>query len=199
MHRLVALLIVGLAALAQAQTVSPTADDVTVVPGKRVGPITAYSSLRILQSLFGKAQVQAGKVPGAEGETLDGAVIKKGTDQELQIVWQPEAVGKRIASVRVMGRAWKFENGLRLGLTVSEVEAINGKPFKISGFDWDYGGYASFEGGTLVQGVSVRFRPSVENYSKEIVGEKQLASTSAALRAANPLVSELTVMYAAKP
>lgn len=176
-----------------------SAKDVTVVAGKRVGPITAYSSLRILQSLFGRAQVQAGKVPGAEGETLDGAYIKRGTDQELQVIWKADAVGKRIESVRIIGRAWKFENGLSVGLSVSEVEKINGRPFKISGFDWDYGGYASFEGGVLERGLSVRFKPGEESYSREVVGEKQVPSTSAALRAANPVVTELTVMFTSTP
>lgn len=164
-------------------------------PGKRIGPITAYSSLSTLQALFGRDKVKDGKLPAAEGETVDGAKIKVGEGRELEVIWEFNAVGKRIAEVSLVGNAWKLENGLRLGIGIEEVEKINGKPFTLSGFDWDYGGYATFEDGALSQGLSVRFSPTEEHYSLEIVGEKKVSSSNAALRAAHPLVVEITIRF----
>ena len=92
--------------------------------------------------------------------------------------------------IRVVGTAWKFDNGLKAGMTIAEVEKINGKPFKIAGFEWDYGGYANFEGGKLAGKVSIRFNPSTENVPEYLSGDKQLSSTDKQLRAAKPLVEE---------
>jgi len=166
-----------------------------VEPGKRVGPITAYSSLSTLQALFGRDKVKDGKLPAAEGETVDGARIQVAEGRELEVIWAPDAAGKRISEVSLLGKTWKLDNGLRLGLGIEEVEKINGKPFTLSGFDWDYGGYAFFDDGALGKGLTVRFSPTEENYSLEIVGEKKVPSSSAALRAAHPLVVEITVRF----
>ena len=199
MLRFPSLLLAGLAPLVFALPPASSPDELVAIPGRRVGPVTSYSSLAILQQLFGRSNVKAGKLPGAEGELIDGAVINPGTDKELQVVWEPEAVGRRIEAVRIIGKAWKFENGLAVGMTVSDVAKINGMPFKMNGFDWDYGGYARFDGGALAAGVSVRFRPGEEKYSAEITGNKHLPSTSTALLAANPLVSAITVTFGRHP
>jgi hypothetical protein len=95
-----------------------------------------------------------------------------------------------VFDIRVMGKARKIENGLKTGMTVAEIEKINGKPFKIAGFDWDYGGYANFEGGKLDGKVSIRFSPSTENVPEYLSGDKQLSSSDKQLRAAKPLVDE---------
>jgi len=200
MQRLSILLLAGLASAGFAQEPAPATDPLTVVvPGKRAGPVTGYSSLSILKGLFGRTKVKTGKLPGDEGETIDGAVINAGTDRELHVVWEPSAVERRIKLVRVIGRAWKFENGLAIGLTVGELEKINGQPFKMNGFNWDFGGYASFDGGALASGVSVRLKPTAGNCSPDITGNKQVPSTSTALLAAHPLVSAIAVTFRNRP
>src|SRR5262249_17585108 len=35
---------------------------------------------------------------------------------------------------------WTAPHGLKLGMALEDVEKANGKPFKLSGFGWDYGG-----------------------------------------------------------
>ena len=107
----------------------------------------------------------------------------------LEVIWDPENEKKKVVfDVHVIGTAWKFENGLKVGMTLEEVEKINGKPFKISGFAWDYGGYANFEGGKLFGKVSLRFNPSTEEIPEYLMGDKELSSTDKKLRAAKPMV-----------
>lgn len=171
------------------------AHDMNVVPGQRVGPVTAYSSLNTLQALFGKANVAPGKLPIGRGETVDGARICPGTESEFHVIWHPSGIGQRISSVRLVGKAWQLDNGLHAGLTLADVEKINGKDFKLYGFDWEGGGYATFENGTLQKGVIIRFKPTEADYSKDLNGNKLIPSTSATLRAANPLVSEVTIVF----
>lgn len=165
--------------------------DNTIVLGKRVGLIKPGMTATDIERAYGKGSLKQQKIPGAEGEEIDGAKLFAGTDRELEIVWDPDNDKKQVVfDIRVMGKAWKFENGLKSGMTVEEVEKINGKPFKIAGFEWDYGGYANFEGGKLEGKVSIRFSPTTENIPEYLSGDKQLSSTDKKLRAAKPLVDE---------
>jgi len=165
--------------------------DNTIVLGKRVGLIKPGMTATDIERAYGKGSLRLQKIPGAEGEEIDGAKLFAGTDRELEIGWDPDNDQKQVVfDIRVMGKAWKFENGLKSGMTVEEVEKINGKPFKIAGFEWDYGGYANFEGGRLEGKVSVRFSPTTENIPEYLSGDKQLSSTDKKLRAAKPLVDE---------
>ena len=165
--------------------------DNTIVLGKRVGLIKPGMTVTDIGRAYGQQNLKLQKIPGAEGEEIDGAKLFADTDRELVIVWDPDNDKKQVVfDIRVVGTAWKFDNGLKAGMTVSEVEKINGKPFKIAGFEWDYGGYANFEGGKLAGKVSIRFNPSTENVPAYLSGDKQLSSTDKQLRAAKPLVEE---------
>ncbi len=50
------------------------------------------------------------------------------------------------------GSAWRLDREIAVGATLVDVEAKNGKPFKILGFDWDQGGSAlNWDGGALAK------------------------------------------------
>jgi len=188
MHRIITCLLLFTAFL-HADEVDPK--DNTIVLGKRVGLIKPGMTATDIEHAYGKQNLKLQKIPGAEGEEIDGAKLFEGTDRELEIVWDPDNDKKQVVfDIRVMGKAWTFENGLKSGMTVEDVEKINAKPFKIAGFEWDYGGYANFEGGKLDGKVSLRFSPSTENVPEYLSGDKQLSSTDKKLRAAKPLVDE---------
>lgn len=188
MNRILACLLL-LCAFVHADESDPK--DNTIVLGKRVGLIKPGMSSADIEKAYGKDNLKQQKIPGAEGEEIDGAKLFAETDRELEIVWDPDNEKKKIVfDIRVIGKAWKFENGLKSGMTVEEVEKINGKPFKIAGFEWDYGGYANFEGGKLAGKVSIRFNPSVESIPAYLSGDKQLSSSDKQLRAAKPVVEE---------
>ncbi len=169
--------------------------DNTVVVGKRVGAITHGMTLLGLRTLYGAKNVKPAQLDGPEGTTLDGIKLFPGTDRELELIYDQEGDEKIVTDVVIVGKAWKFENGLKVGMSLPEVEKINGKPFKVSGFDWDYGGFANFEGGKLEYGVSVRFYPTAETVSEKLSGDVQISSTDKALLAAKPVVQErITIM-----
>lgn len=187
MRMLLCLFLAFTAAIVQADEFDPA--DNTIVLGKRVGLITPGMTATELERAYGKGNVKHEDIPGAEGETIPGARLFADTDRELEVIWDPENEKKKVVfDVHVIGTAWKFENGLKVGMTLEEVEKINGKPFKISGFAWDYGGYANFEGGKLFGKVSLRFNPSTEEIPEYLMGDKELSSTDKKLRAAKPVV-----------
>jgi len=186
-------------ALLSASSLSLTAaeiplDDNTIILGERVGPIEKGMTLFGLKTLFGGGKVKPVKIPGPEGSELDGVRLFAATDRELEILFNEEGSEKEITDIRIIGKAWKFSNGLTLGMTIAEVEKVNGKPYQISGFDWDYGGYANFEGGKMEAKVSVRFSPDGD-VDASLSGDKQIPSTNKKLRAAKVKVTDISVFF----
>jgi hypothetical protein len=173
----------------------PTAADNTVIPGKRVGLITQYASLGTLRSIYGSGKVRCCKLDAGEGMVVAGAKLFEGTDRALDIVWDEKGIEKRIADVRILGRAWAFPCGLKLGMTLAEVQKMNGAQFKVSGFGWTYGGYATFEGGKFAGGVTVRFRPTEQNYSADARGNVRLVSDCAAMESAHAVVESIIITF----
>ena len=169
--------------------------DTTIILGERVGPILKGATLTSLKAVYGGGKVKPAKIAGAEGEELDGAALFKGTDRELEILFNPEGDEREVFSIRVIGKAWKFQNGLKLGQSLEDVEKINGKPFKVLGFEWDLGGWADFDGSPLQATVSVRFEPTTENLPDSLLGDRRIISTDKKLRAAKPKVSEISVIF----
>ncbi|TDU73056.1 hypothetical protein EI77_01523 [Prosthecobacter fusiformis] len=170
-------------------------NDVTIVPGVRVGPIEKGITLFGLKTLFGGGQVKAADIGVGEGETLPGAKLFEGTDKELEILFNPEGDEKEVWDIRVIGKGWKFENGLKLGQTLEEVEAINGAPFIVLGFGWDYGGFANFKDGKLDSKVGIRFGTGDAELDDSLVGDREILSTDKKLRAAKPKVETISIVF----
>jgi hypothetical protein len=170
--------------------------DNTIVLGKRVGLIKPGMTAADIEKAYGKKNLKNMDLPGPEGSTFPGAKLFEGTERELEIVWDPEKENTKIVfDVRILGTAWKFENGLKAGMSIEEVEKINGRPFKVMGFSWDYGGYANFEGGKLDGKVSIRFNPSTDEIPDYLQGDKQISSTDKKLRAVKPVVEEMITVF----
>jgi hypothetical protein len=185
----------ALLCLAQAQQPDAAAANATVVPGKRVGSIGKFTTASMLESIYGLAHVQHKKLPMPSGELYDASIIGEGTALELEVVWDPEAVHERVASVELVGKGWALSNGLKLGLSPAAVQKINGKSFMLSGFGWDYGGYATIKEGTLAEGLSLRFAPLEKDYPDSLRGDLQVSSESDALATAQAVLVEINVEF----
>lgn len=170
-------------------------DDLTIVPGKRVGPIEKGMTLFGLKTLLGQGKVKAAEIYVGEGNSEPGAKLYEGTNKELEILFNQEGDEREIVSIRIVGKAWKTKEGLRIGSTLEEVEKINGKPFEIWGFSWDFGGFATFEkGGTLKDTLSIRFGVKGDTH-ESIVGDQLVPTTNKKLRAAKPFVEQISVAF----
>ena len=101
---------------------------------------------------------------------------------------------------------WTAPGGLRLGLTLAELEKLNHKSFKLKGFDkngvatisdWGGGELASLAGGCNA-GLNLRADPKV---SAKITGalspNKEYASSNPQIRAVKPSVIEILIGYPA--
>lgn len=170
------------------------------------GPFSKDSSHIRLAQTFGNDNVVFTSVDGPEGSKLNASVVfPKDPKRRLEVLWHDEEKRTRPATIVVNGRStWSAPKGLRVGSQLAEVEKQNGKPFKLSGFDWDNGGAVTdWEGGALdsLPGgcrIGVRFAPdpkAPKEPREKVVGDAEFASTDPNMRAVTPKVSELLIGY----
>ena len=168
------------------------------------GPFSADSSEAKLIESFGKDNVVTGEVPGPEGSTvLASTIFPNDETKRIEVGWWDEDSLSQLAYFTVPSGDIA-PHGLKTGMTVKEVEALNGGPFEMQGFWWDYGGYANFTGGKLGAAdtgcmVSVRFAPKDEYPADLIVdaisGEVQVPSSEPLLEQLDVRVESLSVSY----
>lgn len=159
---------------------------------------------------FGRENVVNAKLDGAEGETTPGTVVyPKDPSRRLEITWWDTARRRGLSGITVRGKSeWMVRTpgrardtvGLRISL--AELEEANEKPFQISGFGWDYGGYATdWKDGKLDHmaggcSLSIRFDPDAKAPEKalaKVSGDKGIGSSEPALRTVKPTVSSVAV------
>ncbi len=166
------------------------------------GPITESSTLEELVSRYGVENLRGEEIEMGEGETAEGtAIYPDDPSRRIEVVWTDAGRRNRVASVRVAEPSeWSVE-GLTTGIDLRTIERMNGRPFSLYGFDWDYSGTtASWNGGKLDSTgdcrVLARFRPSGDADSgQSLSGEEIFGSEDARMRELNPIVYELLLIF----
>ncbi|VAW74049.1 hypothetical protein MNBD_GAMMA12-2731 [hydrothermal vent metagenome] len=134
-----------------------------VDPDKYIGAITKNTSEIDLIKLYGKKNVKRIEIGVGEGETVDGTVLFMGSRSEIFIEWKKKFTIPGRVSIHHKNSSWKLKKGIRFGSTLSEVEKINGKPIKITGFEWDYPGRTTSWGkGKLNSNLQLDFEPRAD-------------------------------------
>jgi hypothetical protein len=174
--------------------------DLGIVIGERVGAITADTTRDKLVELYGAENVTDTDYPIGEGEMVAASIIFPGTSREATVIWAPKKKNEKVDRVVVTGEEWLLPAGIRPGDELAEVEQINGGPFMIYGFGWDYGGVGYFKGGKLDRKAQIWFRPTIEegaDYEK-VLGDSLFNSADAAMRAVDPRITEVAIVFGAK-
>jgi hypothetical protein len=117
------------------------------------------------------------------------------------VIWNNDAARTDLSMVVINGQSqWSAPKGVKLGTPLAALEKINGRPFKLSGFDPD--GSASvlgWEGGALTSlpgGCRVGARIATDGKSAASVPQgKELLSNDANLKAVKASVVEILVGY----
>ncbi len=123
----------------------------------------------------------------------------------LEVWWSQPATKSDTHLIVINGQSdWIAPGEVHLGLTLADLEKLNGKPFKLSGFDkdqvatlsdWDGGTLSAPAGGCKI-GISLRADPKAPAATLAgLRADRAYASSDASLRAANPTVSEILVAY----
>ncbi len=166
------------------------------------GRTTSHSKLA---AEFGARNVVFKEVDGAEGGK-DKASVLFDDDPTLRVVvyWRDVAGKTNPSEIAVAAPStWIGPSGVHNGLTLKDLETINGGAFRLNGFGWDGGGFAKgFKGALAAPSggctLTVRFEPGIGPLSPKyapITGEKDVASSNPLMRRARPQVSQWSINY----
>ncbi len=155
-----------------------------------------------LAQRFGAENVTTQTLPGREGESYEATLVfANDPTRRLEIVWNDARTAPASVSVSNAGTQWRGEQGYTIGAPISEIESLNVMPFKLWGFDWDYGGWVSdWNLGTFSQtpGCNTRMRFEPRNSTSTAAsGDSEFTSNDPAIRAADPAVATFGLMFAA--
>jgi hypothetical protein len=161
--------------------------------------------LRLAQS-FGVHNVEFTEVNGDDGSTLLASVLfPNDPKRRLEVLWDDDAQRSGTRMIVIAGQStWTAQKGVHLGLPLAALEKLNGKPFKLMGFekdgmaivsDWNGGAL-----GLLTDGckVGIQFKPDPKTSPDALGtanGDKEFASNDPAIRAAKPTIGEIIVAY----
>ncbi len=155
-------------------------DSQFVIDPQNVGGITPSSTREDVVKIFGSENVEPYDVPVGEGMTVEGTRVYGGTNNQLTIEWKETGTPERI-TIGGIGTKWKTREGITVGSGLDDVETANGKPFKLTGFEWDYAGRTvSWEGGKLPKQFQFDFAyTKVVSQAEEaqVIGDRDFSSS----------------------
>ena len=161
-------------------------------------------------SMLGLAMVFDSRNMTFTEETVQGAKVgatvlfPKDPKRRLEVWWSnPNRTGLYL--IDITGKStWSGPGGLRLGLTLEELEKLNHKPFKLKGFDkdnvatvsdWDGGALTSLPGGCK-SGVNFQADPKASaDAVSALAADHEYSSDDPEMRAVKPRISEVLIGY----
>jgi hypothetical protein len=181
-------------------------------PGKPVrlvvacsGAFTKDSSNLKLAMVFDSRNVTFSDVDFNGTKVGASILYQKDPKKRLEIWWSNPANRSGIYLILINGAStWSAPGGLRLHLTLADLEKLNHKPFKLKGFnkdnvatvsDWGDGALATIPGGCK-SGVSLQADAKADPAAVAALTEDhEYSSDDPALRAVKPAVSEILIGY----
>jgi hypothetical protein len=130
-----------------------SADPWLILASGEKGPINAQTTRQDLVRAYGASNVVDQDVDVGEGETEPGTVVfPKDAQRSIEILWKDPDKKTEPSSATISGKSsrWHAVHGISLGTSLKDLERLNGRPFKLAGFGWDYSGtVTSWENGAL--------------------------------------------------
>ena len=172
-----------------------------IVPG-RAGPVSRETGEAELRQHYGADAVEATRIEIGEGETAAGAVVfPKDSLRRTEIIWQDSVSRRRPARIMIRGSRtqWQLPEGITLGTSLQELERLNGRPFVLAGFGWDYAGVVTdWKGGALdtaLAGMKLYLDPGAAQYESQayaqVQGDRDYSSALPPMQQLNPHVATI--------
>ncbi|HEY2530994.1 MAG TPA: hypothetical protein VGJ20_24190 [Xanthobacteraceae bacterium] len=170
------------------------------------GPFAKDSGNLALAMTFDSKNVVFTTIDGGPAGRVQASVLfPKDPKLRLEVWWSDPASRTNINLIDINGQSiWSAPGGLRLGLTLPELERLNHKPFKLKGFDkdnvatvsdWAGGALTTFPGGCKA-GVNLSADPTASTDAMSAVSnDHEFSSDDPALRQVRPRISEILIGY----
>ena len=106
-----------------------------------------------LTMTYDRKNVDFGEVDTGPGKSMASIIYPNDPKRRLEVWWSDVDKRKDVYLIAINGSStWTGPGGLRLGLSLADLEKLNHKPFKLRGFDkdktatvgdWDHGALAA--------------------------------------------------------
>ena len=174
------------------------------------GPFTPELTEQRLIEIYGAVNVRAGEVYVGEGFSEPGAVVFPDSPLDrIEIVWTDgeKRAKPRFVRVKSPSSRWKTADLITIGSDLKSIEQINGRPFRLFGFGWDYSGsVSSWAGGRLERRetagcrIRVALQPpgGAEGWPavwEQVVGDREFSSGHPVMQQLNPRVYQLVLGF----
>lgn len=192
-----------------------------ILAGGEKGSINAHTTRADLVRIYGAVNVVDEDVNLGEGDFERGTVLfPSDPERSIQILWNDAKKKAEPSTLTIRGNKsrWKTAHEISLGTSLKQLERLNGKPFHMSGYGWDYSGtITSWDGGTLAQSpgdvdpergdhrVILRLTCSIagavsttKEEDLQIAGDRDLSSNHPVLQKINPCVGEIVWLFTAR-
>lgn len=149
-----------------------------------------------LEELYGKEHVTSRPATDLQGNEAGIAYyVFPDTDNEMEVIFDGEN-GTAITFAKEHSK-WKSPFGIKVGDPLDKVVKVNGKNFKINGFEWENGGTVdSWEGGAMAgKGVAVLFKANNSgdpDLYDEVTGGKKIKTDMSVLKKLEVVVEKIT-------
>ena len=191
--------------------------DWIIVPGQRAGPITAKTTRADLLRFFGAKNVREADIVSSDGGREAGTIVfGEQPDASLGLLWLDETPDAHVRSIVFCHGSelaekcrWHTQERVSFGTDLKALERLNGRKFKLNGFDWGYGGLiTSWEGGRLERlsaacgRVTLRLDPAPGTPSDErsslieqVEDNDEFWSSDGPMQALNPSVDHMSMSF----
>ncbi|WP_306225765.1 hypothetical protein [Bosea beijingensis] len=179
------------------------------------GPFAKGASEGSLKQHFGAENVGPGDIDIGEATTEPGTIVfPDDPKRRIEVLWhdasnrrQPRSIALTGSSTWVISARFPDRRRFGLGADLAQVEAINGRAFRLNGFGWVNGGYVvDWNGGALGSShacrLDLRYSLGTETkprVAKRVSGGRRFGSSDPAMRSAKPIVSEISLYWQSEP
>ncbi len=148
-----------------------------------------------LLDLYGKGNVELRDATDFDGNDAGKAwVVYPDTENEMAVVFYKDST--KTITLAGENAKWRAPFGIKPGDPIEKVQKVNGRGFKINGFEWTNGGtVVSFEGGQLdKKGVNLLFKALNTGDPKlydQFTGEKTFRSDAGGVKKLGVIVEKV--------
>lgn len=182
-----------------AQSAQSTVKDTAIVPGQKVGTVTAGTTYDQLEREFGSDRLTNADIHLGEGFIAPSTQVTLSDGYSFNVVWS-DASKSTPVEVRDLAAGWNIQ-GIHNGMTFDALQAALGD-FDLMGFGWDYGGTVLLENTSLADysgKLFIRVQPSAkaaetqsENF-QAVLGDSAFPSTDPNFEALDLSVVEVVI------
>ena len=158
-----------------------------------------------LTMTYDRKNVDFGEVDAGPGKSMASIIYPNDPKRRLEVWWSDMDKRKDVYLIAINGSStWTGPSGLRLGLSLADLEKLNRKPFKLRGFDndktatvsdWDHGALAALAGGCKAGVILSAEAKAPAEVLAVLPIDREFSSADEALRAVRPSVTEILIGY----